>query len=91
MGLVKRRSPAAQVQGKRWPSVFPHAMGHDVFRRKRQRGGCWGVEGKRGEERKEKKNPLKESGGHMSSLLLGVLVSQDLMLKIDTEDVNKVD
>lgn len=40
----------------------------------------------RGGGGKEKKTPLKESGGHMSPLLLCVLVLQDLMLNIDVED-----
>lgn len=39
-----------------------------------------------GEGVESKKNPLKESGGHMSPLLLSVLVLQDLMLNIDVED-----
>lgn len=43
--------------------------------------------GKRG----EKKSPLKESGGHMSPLLLSVFVLQDLMLNIDAKDENKVE
>lgn len=42
----------------------------------------------RGGGGKEKKNPLKESGDHMSPLLLRVLVLQDLMLNIDVEDKN---
>lgn len=51
---------------ERWPSMFAHAMGHGVFRRKRRRGGR--REKKVRGERKKKKNPLKKSGGHMSPL-----------------------
>lgn len=64
-----------------------HGMGHGVFRRKR-RGGGRREKKARGER---KKNPLKESGGHMSPLLLSVLVLQDLMLDIDAQDGNKAE
>lgn len=67
--------------------MFAHAMGHGVFRRKRQRGGR--REKKTRGERE--KNPLKKSGGHMSPLLLSVLLLQDLMLNFDSEDENKVE
>lgn len=89
-GPREEEEPRRTGSGKRWPSVFAHAMGHDVFRRKRRRGGR-GESKARGERKEKKKSPLKESGGHMSPLLLVVLVSQDLMLKIDAEGGNKVD
>lgn len=72
---------------ERWPSMFAHAMGHGVFRRERWRGGRREKKA-RGER---KKNPLKESGGHMSSSLLSILVLQDLKLNIDAEDEDKVE
>lgn len=57
------------------------------FQKKAVEGRAQGEKGKRG----EKKNPLKESGGHMSPLLLSVLVLQDLMLDIDAQDGNKAE
>lgn len=86
MGPVKRRSPAAQVQRKDgqacllmpWDTVFSE-----------ESGGGEGAERKRQEGRE--KTPLKESGGHMSPLLLSVFVLQDLMLNIDAKDENKVE
>lgn len=67
MGLVKRRSPAAQVQRKDgqacllmpWDMVFSEESG----------GGEGAGEEKARGERKKKRNPLKESGGHMSPLI----------------------
>lgn len=43
------------------------------------------------QEGSEKKNPLKESGGHMSPSLLSILVLQDLKPNIDAEDEDKVE
>lgn len=87
MGLVKRRSPAARVQRKDgqacllmpWDTVFSE-----------ESGGGEGAERKK-QEGSEKKNPLKESGGHMSPLLLSILVLQDLKLNIDAENEDEVE
>lgn len=78
MGLVKRRSPDAQVQRRDGHACLLLPWDTMFSEEKWWRGGGG----------KEKKNPLKESGDHMSPLLLRVLVLQDLMLNIDVEDKN---
>lgn len=62
--------------------------GTRCFQKKAAEGRAQGEKGKRGEK---KKPPLKESGGHMSPLLLSVLVLHDLMLNVDAEEGNKVE
>lgn len=62
--------------------------GTRCFQKRAVEGRAQGEKSKRGAK---KKNPLKESGGHMSPSLLSILVLQDLKLNIDAEDEDKVE
>lgn len=88
-GPCEEGGPAIQVHRKDgqacllmpWDTMFSEEQ-------QEQRRGrrAWGVEGKR---REGGEKALKESGGHMSPLLLSAWILQAFMLNIDAEAENK--